>query len=303
MKVGVFGPIIQDRNIFGPEIIEQPGGVTYYTGCALDALACDVTIFGSCGETVPEFPKTFGGKIIHIEKQGTTTHTNITPVEDPNKRFDSAKVYDNEILPGDINESDIQDLEHIVLGPMFHGQISVPLVEKLKKTGATISLAPQGLLRYVMGYKQFDHNFPLEGTFVKKYNDEIFDLLPFVDYVFLDKDELRISTGSEGLKRGANLILEHGVKVVVVTVGQKGSTIYTKKNIIAISSFPPRELVDPIGAGDSYMAGFIKGLGIYDPNSLKEVGYFAAMVSTKSLETHGPFNQSTDDVLQSLSSI
>ncbi|MBT4858572.1 hypothetical protein HON49_05375 [archaeon] len=250
MKVGVIGPIIQDVNIYGNQKIEQAGGVTFYSGCALDSLGVDVTIFGSCGETVPEFPESFKGNIIHLLKQGTTTHTNITPENEPDKRYDQAIVYDNSILPQDISTSDLDDLDHIVLGPMFHSQIGLELVKKLN--GTPVSLAPQGMIRYIEG----QNTYPQSGEFIRKFNQDVYEILPYVDNVFLDANELVIISGKQQTDKGAAKLLDSGAKTIIVAQGQKGSLIYTNSQKIQVPAFPV-EVINPIGAGDSYMAGYI----------------------------------------------
>jgi sugar/nucleoside kinase (ribokinase family) len=55
---------------------------------------------------------------------------------------------------------------------------------------------------------------------------------------------------------------------------------------------------DPTGAGDSYLAGFIKALSLFDDP--KKQGDFAAMTATISLETHGHLKGSTEEVLTRL---
>ena len=47
------------------------------------------------------------------------------------------------------------------------------------------------------------------------------------------------------------------VKFLVVTLGAKGSVIYTNNKAFAIPAVKPKRLIDPTGAGDAYRAGFI----------------------------------------------
>lgn len=50
------------------------------------------------------------------------------------------------------------------------------------------------------------------------------------------------------------------VPVVVVTLGEKGSRIYTKGRAIDVPIFPPERIADPTGVGDAFRAGLLRGL-------------------------------------------
>lgn len=75
------------------------------------------------------------------------------------------------------------------------------------------------------------------------------------DILFLNKKEMKILTGEE-ISRGANMLLDIGAKIVVVTCGKHGASLYKKKEII---HSPARKIdvMDTTGAGDSFAAGFI----------------------------------------------
>lgn len=104
------------------------------------------------------------------------------------------------------------------------------------------------------------------------------ELLILNDYEFSVLSERTGKTQSEILKQ---------VPVVVVTKGQKGSTIsgkHTKKKIeIPIAS--PNTVADPTGAGDAFRAGFLYGyIRGFD---LELCGKLGAVSSVYAVETHG----------------
>jgi len=84
------------------------------------------------------------------------------------------------------------------------------------------------------------------------------------------------------------------VKEVVVTTGSYGSLIFAEGNYYEIEAYPPKELIDPTGCGDTYSTGYlycrVQGLGY------EESGRFAAAMSTIKLETSGPFNKNEDAI-------
>ena len=50
------------------------------------------------------------------------------------------------------------------------------------------------------------------------------------------------------------------VEACIVTLGAKGSTIYTSTGRIDIPTAAPRKVTDPTGCGDAYRAGLLYGL-------------------------------------------
>lgn len=49
-------------------------------------------------------------------------------------------------------------------------------------------------------------------------------------------------------------------RMLVVTRGEQGSTVFTADGRVDVPAVPPAQIVDPTGVGDAYRAGFIKGL-------------------------------------------
>ena len=67
------------------------------------------------------------------------------------------------------------------------------------------------------------------------------------------------------------LVTEHGVSLVVITLGEKGAYACTSE-IFTRKSAPQISVVDTVGAGDSFNAGLIAGLietGKYMPEDIK----------------------------------
>ena len=73
--------------------------------------------------------------------------------------------------------------------------------------------------------------------------------------------------------------------MVVTTLGKDGSRIQTADGEIEIPAAPPRQLVDPTGAGDAYRAGLLAGLlrGLDVPAA----GRVAALAATWAVEQTG----------------
>ncbi len=76
------------------------------------------------------------------------------------------------------------------------------------------------------------------------------------------------------------------VDLVVITMGDQGSLIYSEGREYTISAVPPKEIIDPTGVGDAYRGGFLTGLGF--GLDLELCGRMGALSASYCLETDGP---------------
>lgn len=105
-------------------------------------------------------------------------------------------------------------------------------------------------------------------------------------YVFMPNSiELEQLTGESDYRKGANIILEMGVQIVVVKLGVKGCYITDGQEQVTVDSFPVKT-VDTTGAGDAFNAGFLYGL-LNQKNNLYECGRLGNFVASKSITTNG----------------
>lgn len=101
----------------------------------------------------------------------------------------------------------------------------------------------------------FDANSDTEG-WGDKQRSEIFNLLPYIDYVMPNDEEALQLTQTSEVEEAANLLLDKGAKCVVITQGSGGATAFTSQERIHHPGFPT-EAFDTTGAGDSFNAGFL----------------------------------------------
>ncbi len=81
-------------------------------------------------------------------------------------------------------------------------------------------------------------------------------IIPYVDYFFYSADE---NDDSPELREQMKDLHSKGPKLVIVTMGANGSMVYDGETFIKYGIIPC-EVVDTMGAGDSYIAGFLKGI-------------------------------------------
>jgi adenosine kinase len=79
-------------------------------------------------------------------------------------------------------------------------------------------------------------------------------------------------------------ILQHA-EMVVTTKGKHGSVIMTQDEVAAIPAATPREVVDPVGAGDAYLGGLVYGL--QSGMDIQRAGRVAALAAVYAIEHYG----------------
>jgi sugar/nucleoside kinase (ribokinase family) len=172
------------------------------------------------------------------------------------------------------------------LGPLLADDMSLDLIKTLAAKG-TVSLDVQGFLREVRG----QNVYPLDWSEKK-------EALPYISILKANETEMEKLTGQSDVCSGAKILANWGVKEVVITLGSKGSVIYTNETFYNIPAFKPVSVTDATGCGDTYMAGYLyqrtKGA------STQVAGEFAAAMATINIESSGPFTGDESDVLSLL---
>lgn len=130
-------------------------------------------------------------------------------------------------------------------------------------------------------YKIKERKVPLAFDFADKLDSEITHrALAYVDYAFFSCDK----KDKEDLHEFMKSIKSKGPCVVVVTRGEKGSIAYDGNEFIEFGIVECK-VVDSMGAGDSYIAGFL--VGILEGKSIAESMRMGAHSSSQTLGYYG----------------
>ncbi|MBR9693141.1 carbohydrate kinase family protein [Candidatus Woesearchaeota archaeon] len=287
MKVAVIGPICRDTILIGDKKIHQMGSIPYYTCNALARLGVETTAIISCSpnekdEWITEhFP---GIEIVRVDAEGTI-HGFIEYDDDPDVRKHRHEDPHNVIHVHDL--PDLTGYDAVIMAPLLDVNTPPELFQHLADNNHSVVLGNFGM---------FTKN--LDGKMHWHEPERLLNVLTHVETLFLDDREIRFVGGSEDIDEAATTCIKHGAQRVVVTLGKRGSHIYTKEKTINIPAYPLKKLVEPTGAGDSYVAGYIAASSFLDSD--EERGKFAAMTATMSIERKGAFNGSKEEVLERL---
>ena len=150
--------------------------------------------------------------------------------------------------PGSMSEMSIAHLDieylksarHFHLSSYFLHRALLPemasLFKDLKQAGLTISLDT--------------NDDPAD-----RWGDGIDGVLPYVDVLMPNEREACKLAGADDFKNAVQSLLKD-IPLLVVKRGANGATAFTAEEEVSVKAIPV-EVVDPVGAGDSFNAGFL----------------------------------------------
>jgi sugar/nucleoside kinase (ribokinase family) len=89
--------------------------------------------------------------------------------------------------------------------------------------------------------------------------DMIAPALEHVDWFMPNDDQALKLTGADDVESAARALIDRGVGGVAATCGAAGSVVVTADETVRVPAFEV-DVVDTSGCGDSYVAGFLRGL-------------------------------------------
>jgi len=125
-------------------------------------------------------------------------------------------------------------------------EVPLETFNKLRSVAETLALDPQGFVR------SFDK---LGYVGMRKWRNV--EMLSQTDVYKSSLQEIRIVTGTSNLRLAMERIHDFGVEVVIVTKGDKGASLFFEGSFHEVPACPPKEVVDPTGAGDSFFGAFL----------------------------------------------
>ncbi|MDE7109661.1 MAG: ribokinase [Muribaculaceae bacterium] len=281
-EICCIGHITHDKIVTPRSTVHLPGGTAYYFGHAMAGIgakdfrlvtslaAADLAAVDElrdAGVTVDVIPSSMTVCFENIYGTDTNHRTQrVTAKADP---FTVDKLAD---VKGDIFH----------LGTLLADDFSTEVLRELSRRGR-VGVDAQGYLREVV------ENDVRAVDWLDK--EEAFR---YIDILKANEHEMEVLTGSTDPSEAAARLAAMGIDEVVITLGSEGSMILSEGKEHHISAFPPRDVVDATGCGDTYMAGYLycRSIG----KGIEESGHYAAAMCTLKLEGNGPFRGCGKDV-------
>lgn len=281
-KFLVVGPVTRDTILKSGSKCRGIGGPVYYQSNVLSALKNDVTALITMGrddkDLINYFPSDM--ELLPIWREETMEFENFYPDTDPNHRVQRACIPLNPIKVSHISSIDMDTFDAVLVSPLSPYDIPFETLKYISQQGLPVYLGAQGYLRHLEGHKVVLKPW-------KNYKK----FLGCVDFLFMDEVEAGVMMGElplslDEIPQKLSLL---GPEEVIITSGDRGSIIYSQSRgeTYRISAFPSKQMVDPTGLGDTYLAAYaFRRCEISDP---QECGIFASLVSSLKLEKKGAF--------------
>ncbi len=260
--MGQFKPQLKDVTVIGhfsidsillpsrPHPIIVLGGAVTYVSLMSKRLDATTSIISRVGTDFPEayvwWLKEEGIDLSGITRAETdhTTRFELQYSTDLSERVlklkSKAQPISANIVPGSVRARAIH------LAPII-GEISTELARFLKDRTEILSLDAQGMLRCIDS----------AGNIVD--GNSLFDprILELINVLKCSKEEISLLTGKPDLASSIRAVHDFGAETVIVTMGAKGALLSVDETIYEIPTYPSRAVVDPTGAGDAFMGGFL----------------------------------------------
>lgn len=277
------GHVTRDKIITPRQTVNMAGGTSFYFAYGMNQLPKKVSfqLVTKVGEgSMPEIEKMRQAGIdVECFKSRHTVFFENKYGHDSNRRTQRVLAKAD---PFTVEEMQHLDARIYHLGSLLADDFSPEVVECLSKKGM-VSIDVQGYLREVRG----------EKVYAVDWKDKE-KILSVTDIVKLNEYEMEVIAGTNDPRAVARKLASLGVKEVVLTFGDYGSLIYAEDKFYEIPAYPPVELVDATGCGDTFSTGYLycrsQGMGY------EESGKFAAAMCTLKLEHSGPFHHSIKDI-------
>lgn len=129
-------------------------------------------------------------------------------------------------------------------------------------------------------------NFWIENT-----PEALGDVLQRVDVLVINDEEAREISGEANLIRASKQIRDGGPPILIIKKGENGALLFVEDVIFWVPAHPLEKVIDPTGAGDSFMGGFAGHLarrGDFGVEALKEALVVGSVLASFCVEAFGP---------------
>jgi fructokinase len=132
--------------------------------------------------------------------------------------------------------------------------------------------------------------------------------LEYADIIKVSEEEALLLTGEDGFYKAAERLFKDGLKLVCVTLGEKGSYYYHKNGQGIVNGYKSK-VVDTTGAGDSFFGAAIHqilqsnySINELTPKDLNDIFSFSNAAASLCIENFGgiPSIPSKEDILKRL---
>ena len=138
-----------------------------------------------------------------------------------------------------------------------------------------------------------DNNFVILDTmnyWIEKTHKELFEIISKVNLVVINDEESQMLGKSGSIEECAKNILSRGPAYIIIKKGSNGAELFSKHQRSTIPALDNIKVVDPTGAGDSFVGGVCGYLALQPMISFKEIHnamIYGAVIASFCIEEFG----------------
>ena len=261
------------QTIIGKSFTLVPGGKGANQAYAIGKLGAEVSILGAVGNDE------YGKKLLQNLNSVNVNVDNVITISEDNTGCAFINVDDN----GENNIVVISGANNMITKETIDNNIE--LIKEADIIVVQLEI-PLDVVSYAVKLAKNNNKLVIldPAPAVSNLSD---DLLSNVDIIKPNETEIQILSGieintNEDILKAARILVDKGVKNVIVSLGGKGSILVTKDNVLSFNA-PNVEVVDTTAAGDSFIAALAKSLleGKTIIEAIQYAHIVSAMVVTK----------------------
>ena len=129
-------------------------------------------------------------------------------------------------------------------------------------------------------------NFWIENT-----PDALAETLGRVDVLVINDEEARQLAGVPSLVAAARIVRAMGPRTLIIKKGEHGALLFCDDDVFVAPAFPLEDVVDPTGAGDTFLGGLVghlARLGSTGPEAMRQAVVVGSALASFVVESFGP---------------
>lgn len=233
-------------------VVVLPGGDACNVACNVAAIGLDTAIVSTIGKDangsyIKQYLESHGVNTMWInESERFGTGTSIVMVEPSGERhfLTNTEIFQN-LYPNQLTREMLDGAKILSL----NGYYRLPNLDD----GGVI---PAFKLAHEMGVlTSIDTTWNRQGSWLPRIEETLY----YTDLFLPSYNEAVEITGESDVREMRKMLQRYGLKVFAVKMGSKGAYVTDFKDEYFVKPFPVKEVVSTVGAGDSFVAGFLSG--------------------------------------------
>ena len=126
---------------------------------------------------------------------------------------------------------------------------------------------------------------------IEKTPESLMRLLRRVDCLIINDSEARQLADTPSLIKAGSVIRRMGPSILVIKKGEHGALLFADGTVFAVPAYPLEDIVDPTGAGDTFMGGFAGYLASESEitiDAVKRAMVYGSAMASFVVEAFGP---------------